>query len=427
MAEVIHVNEDEIVVQVTVKLKGSLLDMEQDIQSAVNEVGSIATQEALQKFDTTGAPIQIGSIRMTSKGKISKKYETPFGSVDLARHVYQTSAGGETYCPLDENARIITSATPRFAKILSNKYAQLSAKEACDDLNTNHGRNISRAFLQDVVDVVGSIAQTTEEEWMYETPKLADPVATISLSLDGTCVLIRNDGYREAMAGSISLYNQEGERLHSIYFGASPEYGKAAFLARFEQEIYHLRLQYPDAKYIGIADGAKINWEFLEKHSQCQILDFYHATEYLADVARAIHPLHEAKRKTWLADACHRLKHDVNAASNLLDEMLKIPIEKRRTDIVGKLKSAITYFQNQKHRMNYAQYRNMHLPIGSGVTEATCKTLIKQRLCRSGMKWKEKGIGIVLRLRALVCTKGRWEQFWDRINLTGISGLAELH
>ena len=427
-AEVIAANENEVVLQVKVKLNGSLMEMEEAIQLAVNEVGSLATHHALKKFDTMGAPIQIGSIRMTSKGEEPKRYETPYGAVDVPRHVYQTSKGGKTYCPLDERARIITSSTPRFAMMISHKYTQLSARELSDDLQINHGRPVSRAFLQDVVDVVGSIAQTTEEDWMYEIPPQDERVATVSLSLDGTCILMRGDGYREAMAGTVSLYNQGGERLHTIYLGASPEYGKLKFLERLERTIYHVRLQYPDAKYVGIADGAKVNWDFLDKHTECQILDFFHATEYLSDVARAVYPspMLEGKRKDWLYDACHRLKHYNNAALDLLDEMKKIDASRMKDEIESKLKAAITYFTNQAHRMNYDQYRALNLPIGSGVTEAACKTLVKQRLCRSGMKWKDKGASLVLRLRALVCTKGCWEQFWERINQAGLVGLGDI-
>ena len=73
--------------------------------------------------------------------------------------------------------------------------------------------------------------------------------------------------------------------------------------------------------------------------------------------------------------------------------------------------------------MNYAEYRSKDLPIGSGVTEAACKTLIKQGLCRSGMRWKDKGASIVLALRCLVQSE-RWEQFWHKINQYGIPVIA---
>ena len=72
--------------------------------------------------------------------------------------------------------------------------------------------------------------------------------------------------------------------------------------------------------------------------------------------------------------------------------MKDIPTKKVSKAKVGKLNSAITYFTNHEHQMNYVQYLKDALPIGSGVTEAACKTLIKQRLCCSGMKWTEKGI-----------------------------------
>jgi hypothetical protein len=69
--------------------------------------------------------------------------------------------------------------------------------------------------------------------------------------------------------------------------------------------------------------------------------------------------------------------------------------------------------------MNYFQYRQKRYPIGSGVTEAACKTLVKQRLYSSGMRSKEKGAGIILSLRALVLTKERWRQFWAKLDQYG--------
>ncbi len=69
--------------------------------------------------------------------------------------------------------------------------------------------------------------------------------------------------------------------------------------------------------------------------------------------------------------------------------------------------------------MDYPAFLAEGLPIGSGVTEAACKTLVKQRLCASGMRWKTKGAGIVLSLRALTQTAGRWTQFWQKIDQFG--------
>jgi hypothetical protein len=65
--------------------------------------------------------------------------------------------------------------------------------------------------------------------------------------------------------------------------------------------------------------------------------------------------------------------------------------------------------------MDYPGFVREGLPIGSGVTEAACKTLVKQRLCAFGMRWKNKGAKIILSLRALTQTNGRWTQFWEKI------------
>jgi hypothetical protein len=69
--------------------------------------------------------------------------------------------------------------------------------------------------------------------------------------------------------------------------------------------------------------------------------------------------------------------------------------------------------------MNYSDYRDKKYPIGSGVTEAACKTVIKQHLYCSGMRWKEAGAAVILSLRTLVLTPTRWSQFWDKLNQYG--------
>jgi hypothetical protein len=96
---------------------------------------------------------------------------------------------------------------------------------------------------------------------------------------------------------------------------------------------------------VGLADGAADNWRFLEDHTTVQILDFYHATEYLADAAVAAHPRHQKKRAVWLEARCHRLKHEPGAAEQLLLEMQALA---NQSSLAGatqdKLASAITYY-----------------------------------------------------------------------------------
>lgn len=423
MPTITYHSNGSLTVSVTIHLDGSMMEMENTILDAVNDVGCVATGEALKRFDTDGNPVIKEGIKLTSKNKDSKKYQTPFGIAEIERHVYQSSKGGKIFCPLEDSARTIFSATPKFAQQLSHKYSQGNAYSVCTDLSENHNRHIAKSTVQNITDWVGSIACAQEEKWDYELPELNEPISTIVFSLDGAYILMANEGYREAMVGNLSLYDCNGDRQHTLYLGEAPEYGKASFKKRYEHEISRLKARYPDVLYLGIADGAKDNWTFLEQHTDRQLLDFYHATEYLAKASHAVYPKKTmaVQRKKWLSERCTQLKHEKNAAQTIFDELNALTSQKRLKSIKDDLASTLTYFSNniEKDRMNYALHLDKQLPIGSGVTEAACKTLVKQRLCGSGMRWKMKGAKVVLSLRALVQTTNRWLQFWDKIIQAG--------
>jgi hypothetical protein len=423
MAEVINRSGNEVTVSVTVRLTGSMLDMEAAIQEATNAVGSCVTAEALKRFDTDGSPIRIGALKLTARGRDPKPYQTPYGEVAVERYVYQTSRGGRIYCPLEHQARIVRGATPLFASQLSHKYAQLNARAVQTDLAQNHARAVATSYIQHVAEWVGDIAAAKEEHWDYDLPRLAGGIATVVASLDGAMIpMVDSPGYREAMVGTLSFYDHDGERQHTLYLAAAPEYGKQAFTERLAREIARAKAHYPAARWIGIADGAASNWTFLEQHTERQLIDFFHATEYIAKLAQARFPQRQAEdqRAAWQHAHCNRLKHDRAVLDALIAEAAQLS---RRASLSQKARddaySAWTYFNNHRHQMDYPGFLAEHLPIGSGVTEAACKSLVKQRLCASGMRWKTKGAKIVLSLRALTQTVGRWTQFWQKIDQFG--------
>lgn len=418
---ILEQTEDYVVLAVKIPFRDTMLETEASIQTVLNEAGTVASGEALALYDTDGEPLEIGGRLWSSKGQLPKTYQTPYGAIEVCRHVYQSSAGGVTYCPLEVDSRIIVTSTPRLAKMVAHKYAEMSGGKVIEDLGENHGRALPLAFVQILAEAVGSIALAKEEEWHYQTPKQSVPIPTISIGLDGTCVLLCQEGFRQAMVGTISLYDTAGVRQHTTYIAAAPETGKAVFLKRLQGEIDHIKQLYPQAHYQGLADGAADNWSFLIPNTDSQMIDFYHATEYLADVAKALHPRAKIQRQIWMDHACHDLKHTMGAAADLLKTMEAIPTAKLSPATQQGLQDAITYFRNHHHQMHYAEAMANHIPIGSGVTEAACKVLVKARLGSSGMKWKRTGAEIVLSLRALTHTKGRWGQFWDKLNRHGCS------
>ncbi len=179
--------------------------------------------------------------------------------------------------------------------------------------------------------------------------------------------------------------------------------------------------RFPEATIVGVADGAKDNWSFLDKFTSNLCLDFFHAAEYVSKVAKAAFS-EENERKDWLKTRLHELKHTPDFASVLIEEMQKFRSEgKMSSNAKDEIRVCQNYFENNKNRMGYAENVTKNVPIGSGVVEAGCKVLVKERLCCSGMRWNLDGCHDVLQLRSLALTEGRWEQFWQKVDRYGFT------
>ena len=187
-----------------------------------------------------------------------------------------------------------------------------------------------------------------------------------------------------------------------------------------DREIARVKRRYAHARYVGVSDGASDFRPWLEKHTTTQVLDFWHLTEYLAEASKAMFG-RAAEREQWMDDRCHRLKHRHGAAAEILTEIEAardkpgLSTAKRET-----LETTARYLRNNSDRTKYASYRKRRFPIGSGITEAACKSVVKQRMCGSGMKWKFSGAETVLTLRSKTLTEGAWQIFWDQVAKFGL-------
>lgn len=302
--------------------------------------------------------------------------------------------------------------------MLSWKYANMTGRKVVEDLKDNHGVKVSKKFLQSVNERVGEVLVDKENKWTYDDEVIVDEVASISISRDGTTAPIKGEGYKETMVGTIGLYNDDGQRLHTIYTGCAPEEGKATFDYVFSQEIERTLSRYPQAFTVAVADGARDNWSFLSDYTSQQTIDFWHATEYLGGYAQVVYQ-EQKERKEWMDKACHDLKTKRGAADHILKQMQAYALEHSITDKLNPVTKAITYFTNNKDKMTYAENLEKGLPIGSGVVEAGCKTLVKQRFSKSGCRWTRDTMDRILLARSLVLTNGRWNQFWNKIDRYG--------
>lgn len=271
-------------------------------------------------------------------------------------------------------------------------------------------------MIKDLSNDVGNLIEQQERNWTYAMPLQAIEAQTVSLGRDGTTMYLRSDGYRETMNGTISFYDKAGNRVHTIYMAQAPQYGKANFNERFQREIEQVKSLVTKATYIGLADGAKDNWTFLDPYTDLAILDFWHASEYLALASKAVSKS-TYEKKQWLKKARHTLRYELDGATKLFKEIKRFRRKPNLSKVAEEsLERAITYFSNHKHQMNYAEHAAANYPIGSGVTEAACKVIVKERLCQSGMKWKIEGAQSTLNIRALYHTDGRWNLFWNYVD-----------
>jgi hypothetical protein len=305
-------------------------------------------------------------------------YQTPYGAVEVERYVYQTSRGGRIYCPLEERARIIRGATPMFASQLSHKYAQLNVRAVQRDLEENHGRKVAASYIQNVAEWVGTIAEAKEEDWEYELPALAEGIATVAVSLDGAMIpMADSEGYREAMVGTLSFYDHAGERQHTVYLGRR---------ARVRQtDVQRAPGARDRPRQAALPRGP------LPRHRRrrCEQLGLPRSTHRPpADRFLPRHRVHRQARASALAEtrqrgqACRlatravqptqaRARRDRRAHRGCGDALApRLALAGLREEAY----SAWTYFNNHRHQMDYPGFLAEGLPIGSGVTEAACKT-----------------------------------------------------
>jgi hypothetical protein len=298
--------------------------------------------------------------------------------------------------------------------MISYKYNHAPAKVVQEDLQENHNRKISRSYIQSISQIVSNILLKQEEDWNYEIPDMEEPVATISMGLDGTCMPMGESSWREAMCGTFSFFDKNGNRMNTIYIANAPEYGKENFKNKFDKEAINIKKNYPEAQIIGVADGAKENWSILEKYTVANTLDYYHATEYLTKASRGVHPRSKEKREAWYENACHTLKNVKDGVEELLNEIKELKNKNLSKSIKDGIEATINYFTNNYARMNYKDSIDNNLPIGSGVTESACKIIVKQRVCVSGANWSEYGAKRFLPIRAICFSDTRWNQSWNK-------------
>lgn len=426
--------------------------MTRTLMDAAQAAGKAGLNEFLQQHDVHKPTLPIDGSTYRYKGTSRNDLLTLFGTLTVPRAMYYNEKdGGRYFFPLDHALGLEKNdfATLEAREMILFATASCVPMELAALLQKCSLCRPSATAIQNIINKDGAAMDALSAEIatsVIDDVKLPDATHAIVASLDGANVLLREPGekkgrknqrpvetpktlsptsYHNAMVGSVSFYGINDEdkphRISSIYTARMPEEKSTIFKEDLERIITAVdakveKTQRPVAKIL-LTDahlmikGFAMNSEVLGAYEM--LVDFYHVTEHLSKAAEAAYGVKTDWSKWWYDKWREALKTDPTAPNAIL-RSLKGLRERHNLTLKQKkeLETEITFFKNNKHLMKYADFIKRKLPIGSGPIEAAAKTIIKQRMCRSGMRWTRTKGQYVLAVRALV-QSGLWESAWN--------------
>jgi len=403
--------------------------------------------EELARYNVTAEQVEVAGVTYRHTLTSPETYLSAAGPVTVTRHLYRpTGRGSKSICPLELRAGIIGGYfTPRAARQAAFVTAQLTPGESEALFDELESMRPSRASLDRLPKTLSAQWESHRQEWesALRTQETVPAEATVmGVSVDGVMVPMKEGaadrtakqaepgkhasgptGNQEVGCGTVVLYDAEGERVQTVRYGRMPESKKVTLQQQLQAEGASIIALRPNLRRVHLADGAKDNWRLLSEIEQAlnlpaqpcvNIVDFYHACEHLKNGCDAAWGESTPRGKAEF----ERLKTLLKEADQGADQVMRV-LKYQRGRARGtkrlRLEQELTYFRNQRPHMDYAEYVRQGLPIASGVIEAACKTLVTQRMKRSGMAWRSPGGQGILTLRSLI-QSDRWHAAWTLLS-----------
>ena len=333
--------------------------------------------------------------------------------------------------PLDARLGVGPGAlSPALLRVICRLGIEASFEEALDVAQETLGVTVPAETARRATESIGAVAETDQQADMAaaragQRPPVTAPSETglLAVAVDGVQVPYR-DGWHEIKVGTVAplgptvQVDVQTRRAHLAW-------GPASYCAGSEEaEVFWWRV-YAEACRRGLGtaavhtvillgDGAEWIWQrgrhFLGRRGVevVEIVDIYHAYEYLWSVGNAVFGAGSAQAAGWVQPLKDRL-YEQGAAPVLTALAALSPQTDEAADAV---RLATGYFTGQAARLDYPRFVARQLPIGSGAVESTCKTLIAARAKGAGMRWSRSGVQAIASLRALQ-RSGRWDRFWQ--------------
>jgi hypothetical protein len=421
----------------------STFALERDLAARLREMGQAILEYAYNlaepNVESCPARVRFGRETYRRRRKTPNTLGTVFGPIVIHRCVYECLELGERCIwPSEMRLGIVAGlATPALAERVGRWSADHEQSAVRALLLAEHGVAWSVTSLRAVVvavrDGVVGPGQPARIERLGELLAEAEKSSgrhrpTLACGRDGVMVPIRNRGYQEAATATVSVHDRRGKRLGTVYLGRMPEPGQIGLTLQLTLMLtavltaWHARgRSCPRLQFL--SDGGHHPQQFFRqvlsrmadpwRPGQCLpwrwTLDFFHACEHLGKVAEALFwdtptaGTWYRRMRGWLRDRPGGVTQILRSASQHTHREAMTP---NRREAFGK---AYRYLRRYARWMDYAACRKARLPIGSGVTEAACKTVFAERLKRSGMTWGTAGGQVIVDLRVLVLS-----DVWER-------------
>lgn len=420
--------------------------MVEALKATLAATGRLAFVELVMAHEEYDDFVEHAQKRHRFKQSSRKEWLTPFGLIGIDRRYFQPDEGGDGVAAIDLRCGMLGRyMTPDLEEAAALASADLSPSSTRELL----GKVLVRAPSEKAIRrVVSDAGQWAEDNWDEIEDRAAERTPlprgdTLVISVDGVNVPMREEGvktgrpaerpgvrgkretttsWREAGVGTISIYGSgDGgdiapERLATRYFARMPEPGMDTLFDQQSWAVRELSQERSFREVVVICDGKPSLWKTVDQiplyARATQILDFFHAAEHLSRAAEAIFGKKNEKANRWYSKYRARLLEDEGGLESALRSLryyrrpLRSGSERRK--VVDRV---LRYFGRNRDRMAYAEFRARGLPVGSGVVEAACKTIVGARLKRSGMRWTDEGGQHVLNLRTRA-RSGEWSSFW---------------
>jgi hypothetical protein len=425
---------------------------EKDLHTAISAVECTIVAEALVAMDVDHREIEVNGIVYEKAYRSPQTYCGLAGEFAIERNLYTpVEKKGCSICPLEFRAGIIEGKwTSAAGELMAYGAAVMTPYEAEALFRKFGGMAPSRSSIERLPKSLSKAGEKNRVVWEEEmrTREVFPQGAVVAgVSLDGVMVPMKNGqrekkreqarktgketrgpaGCQEAGCGTVSLYDKEGERLKTAFFGRMPESKKGVLASQLYSELACVLAMNPAMKISFIADGAKDNWRiFNEIESKLmkegllintkrvyRTSDYFHSCEHLKKAVDLYYGEGSAKSRSCFEELRYVLRDEEKGVGKVIQKLSYF-----RNRSMGRKRKALNkevkYFRVRAPQMKYAELMKLNLPIGSGVVEAACKTLVTQRMKRSGMRWTIEGGQSILTLRSIV-RSNRWDTGWDLI------------